>query len=75
VDFNEFFAELGPRPEGCSIDRINPLGHYEPGNVRWATRQQQVDQFCAYVVGIPYASDNFTKEEFERFQVCVNSLD
>lgn len=39
------------------------------------TRQQQIDQFCAYVVGIPYASDNFTKEEFERFQVCVNSLD
>ncbi len=42
-DFNEFFAELGPRPDGCSIDRINPLGHYEPGNVRWATRQQQVE--------------------------------
>jgi hypothetical protein len=47
VDFNfgsfeEFFALLGPRPEGHSIDRIDPLGHYEAGNVRWATREQQV---------------------------------
>lgn len=39
--FAEFFESLGPRPEGCSLDRINPLGHYEPGNVRWATVQQQ----------------------------------
>ena len=40
-NFEEFFAELGPRPEGCSVDRINPLGHYEPGNVRWATVLEQ----------------------------------
>ena len=39
------------------------------------TKQQQIDQFCAYVVGIPYASDNFTDEEFERFQICVRSLE
>jgi hypothetical protein len=24
-----------------SLDRINPFGHYEPGNVRWATDTQQ----------------------------------
>lgn len=39
--FDEWFAELGPRPEGTSVDRINPEGHYEPGNVRWATHKQQ----------------------------------
>lgn len=41
--FEEFFNHLGPRPEGMSIDRINPLGHYEIGNVRWATVKEQVN--------------------------------
>jgi hypothetical protein len=39
--FDEFYVELGPRPEGKSLDRINPWGHYEPGNVRWATHKEQ----------------------------------
>lgn len=41
ASFDEWFAELGPRPEGMSVDRINPRGHYEPGNVRWATIAEQ----------------------------------
>lgn len=40
--FEQFFAELGPRPEGMSVDRYpNNKGHYEPGNVRWATQAEQ----------------------------------
>jgi len=40
--FEQFYAELGPRPAGKTLDRINNDGHYEPGNVRWATRQEQI---------------------------------
>lgn len=37
-----FIECVGIRPNGKTLDRIDPLGHYEPGNVRWATIQEQV---------------------------------
>ena len=42
VSFKQFFDHLGPRPEGKSLDRYpDNNGHYEIGNVRWATRSEQ----------------------------------
>ena len=39
--FQQWLDELGIRPEGMTVDRIDNKGHYEPGNVRWATVKQQ----------------------------------
>jgi len=39
--FEQFLAEIGPRPKGKTLDRINNEGHYEPGNIRWATPKEQ----------------------------------
>lgn len=40
--FQEFINEVGRRPtKNHSIDRIDPNGHYEKGNVRWATLEEQ----------------------------------
>jgi hypothetical protein len=42
TSFVDFLADVGPKPsKKHSLDRINNDGHYEPGNVRWATRIEQ----------------------------------
>lgn len=42
TSFDEFLDEVGRRPTpDHSLDRIDNDGHYEKGNVRWATRTEQ----------------------------------
>lgn len=40
--FENFLRDMGECPENCEIDRIDPYGHYAPGNCRWVTHAENM---------------------------------
>jgi hypothetical protein len=75
LTFANFLDDMGERPAGASIDRIDKAKGYEPGNCRWATNEeQQQNRSIGYVWFIEGLKFETLREAAAHFEVTTTAI-
>lgn len=72
--FERFLADVGERPPGTTLDRIDGTLGYAPGNCRWATATEQAANRC-WSISLTYEGETLPLAEWaRRFDLCPSLL-
>jgi hypothetical protein len=78
-DFHAFVADMGERPKGTSIDRIDNDKGYSPENCRWSTRaEQQLNRECVkkvFIEGKQYFAHELSKISGVKTDTIINRVE
>lgn len=65
-DFAEFLKDMGSRPAGCSLDRIDNNKGYYPDNCKWSSKREQANNTMQNV-NVEYKGSKYTISELSDF--------